>query len=95
VKSYLNQNCQLGLTYTMRSMCYAQASKGVAMPQLHLYVSNEIAEALKRKSKAQGMSVSKYLAEIVRKDLGVGFPEHYDEILGGWQGELPSPRRDS
>ncbi len=64
------------------------------MPQLHLYVSAETAEALRRKAKAHDTSVSKYLAEIVRKDLGVGFPEHYDEILGGWQGELPSPRRE-
>jgi hypothetical protein len=68
--------------------------KGFSMPQLHLYLSTEMAEALRRKAKALDTSVSKYLAEIVRKDLGVGFPEHYDEILGGWQGELPSPRRE-
>lgn len=59
------------------------------MPQLHLYVSSELSEALKRKAKAQGISVSKYLAELVKREVGLDWPEHYQELLGGWQGELP------
>lgn len=59
------------------------------MPQLHLYVSTELSEALRRKAKAQGISVSKYLAELVKREVGLDWPEHYEELLGGWQGELP------
>ncbi|MDX2008447.1 MAG: hypothetical protein SFU83_24645 [Meiothermus sp.] len=59
------------------------------MPQLHLYVSKEIAEALTQKAKAQNVSVSRYLAEIVRREVGPSWPEGYEHTLGGWRGEAP------
>ncbi len=34
------------------------------------------------------MSVSKYLAEIVLKELGDDWPEDFfDHVVGGWEGE--------
>lgn len=59
------------------------------MPQLHLYVSKEIAEALIRKAKAQGISVSRLLAEIVRREVSPSWPQGYEQVLGGWRGEVP------
>lgn len=59
------------------------------MPQLHLYVSKELAEALMQKAKAQNMSVSRYLAEIVRREVGSSWPEGFEQALGGWRGEAP------
>lgn len=59
------------------------------MPQLHLYVSREIAEALVQKAKAQNMSVSRYLAELVRREVGPSWPSGYEQLLGGWRGSLP------
>lgn len=59
------------------------------MPQLHLYVSKEMADALIRKAKAQGMSVSRLLAEIVRREVNPSWPQGYEQVLGGWRGEVP------
>ena len=64
------------------------------MPQLHLYVSAEIAEALRRKAKAQNASVSKFLADLVKREVGLGWPEGYEHVLGGWQGPAPSREQD-
>lgn len=59
------------------------------MPQLHLYVSVEVAEALRRKARARNTSVSKYLAELVSREVGIGWPEGFETVLGGWQGAPP------
>lgn len=60
------------------------------MPQLHLYVMDDLAEALRRRAEAEGKTVSRYLADLVRRDLGGGWPEGWFEtVVGGWQGEPP------
>ena len=34
------------------------------------------------------MSVSKYLSELVRRDVSTGWPRRYfEEVVGEWQGE--------
>lgn len=58
------------------------------MPQLHLYVSDEIAERVRQRAEANHMSVSKYLATLVKKETGSGWPDGYFErVVGGWKGE--------
>lgn len=58
------------------------------MPQLHLYVAEHVAERLKAKARARRLSLSRYLAELVARDVAEAWPEGYlDEVLGGWQGE--------
>jgi hypothetical protein len=58
------------------------------MPQLHLYVPDDVAERLREKAKAKNMSLSKYLSEIVQRETQSGWPEGYfEEVIGGWQGE--------
>ena len=58
------------------------------MPQLHLYVPEEIAAEVARQAESRGLSVSRYLAEIVRREVRVGWPEGYFEgVVGGWKGE--------
>jgi len=67
------------------------------MPQLHLYVSNEIARKIKHHAEASGQTVSKYLAKVVLKDVGEGWPEgFFDTIVGGWKGDplVRSPQGD-
>jgi len=64
------------------------------MPQLHLYVPKEIAAEVKRRADAQQISTSRYLADLVRREVADEWPEgFFDEVLGGWQGaplERPS-----
>lgn len=63
------------------------------MPQLHMYVSEEVAKRLKQEAEAHGTSLSKYLAEIVVRKASAGWPEGYfEDVIGGWVGEEPLSR---
>jgi hypothetical protein len=58
------------------------------MPQLHLYVPDVLAKSLRARARAAGLTTSRYLASIVRKDLGEGWPPGYFErVVGRWQGK--------
>lgn len=58
------------------------------MPQLHLYVPEAIAEELRRRADSRGMSLSAFLAQLVRGAIDQGWPDgFFQEIAGGWQGE--------
>jgi hypothetical protein len=60
----------------------------VSMPQLHLYVPEPIAAAIKRQADASGLSVSGYLGQIVTRQVQEGWPTRFfEEVVGGWQGE--------
>lgn len=67
------------------------------MPQLHLYVSDELAAEVERRAKKRGLSVSRYLAEVVRRDIVTEWPrDFFEEVVGGWMGdplERPSQGR--
>lgn len=58
------------------------------MPQLHFYVSENVADRVRQEAKAAGLSVSQYLAEIVKKELHPQWPAgFFEEVAGGWQGD--------
>jgi hypothetical protein len=62
------------------------------MPQLNCYVPEDVAEKVRAAASREGKPVSRYLAELVRRDVGVGWPEGYFErVLGSWQGKLERP----
>lgn len=59
------------------------------MPQLHLSVPERVASEVHRRALAEGMSVSRYLARVVIKELSDGWPDGYfDRVVGAWQGHL-------
>jgi hypothetical protein len=58
------------------------------MAQLHCYVPDVVAEKIQQKAKQSHLSVSKYLAELVKRDAANSWPEAYFEhVIGRWQGE--------
>ena len=59
------------------------------MPQLHFYVPDPVAKKIKERAATYGVSTSKYLAELVQRDLDITeWPEgFFDDVVGGWQGE--------
>lgn len=58
------------------------------MPQLHLYIPDDLAERIQNEAQAAKVSVSRYLAELVRREMTPDWPEGYfEEVIGGWQGE--------
>ena len=58
------------------------------MAQLHCYVPEEIARQAQRRAAQSGLSLSRYLAELVKRDAGAsaGWPENYFDIFGKWKG---------
>lgn len=57
------------------------------MAQLHFYLPDSLAEKLKVKAEKAHLSVSKYMAELAKRELENEWPEGYFELFGTWQGE--------
>ena len=58
------------------------------MPQMHFYVSEAVADQLRARARALGLSVSRYLAVVVGREVSTGWPANYfADVVGGWQGE--------
>ncbi|MGD2158055.1 MAG: hypothetical protein PVG32_14360 [Anaerolineales bacterium] len=58
------------------------------MPQLHLYVSDDLAEKIKHEAQAADMSVSRYIANLVKREVFNDWPEmFFEEVVGGWVGD--------
>ena len=53
------------------------------MPQLHLYLPQALADEVRRRAELHGVSVSAFLAELVKERLEDSWPPGYlDEVLG-------------
>jgi len=59
------------------------------MAQLHCYVPEDIAQQAQHRAAQAGLSLSRYLAELVKRDAAnaSGWPEGYFDVFGSWQGE--------
>ena len=58
------------------------------MAQLHCYVPEALAQQAQRKATQSGLSLSRYLAELVKRDASIGpeWPDGYFDIFGKWEG---------
>ena len=57
------------------------------MPQLHTYVPKSLAERVAARAKARGVPVSRYLADLIRRDVELGWPDgFFERVAGGWKG---------
>jgi len=58
------------------------------VPQLHLYVNDDLDAEITRRAEAAGMSVSRFLAMLVQERTRSGWPDGwFERVPGGWQGE--------
>ncbi len=59
------------------------------MSQLHFYVSDEIGAQIRIQAKRANLTLSKYLAEIIKRETGVQnqWPAGYFELFDAGQGE--------
>lgn len=53
------------------------------MPQLHFYVPDAVAEQIKRRAASARQPLSRYIADLVMRDAGQGWPEGYFKSLAG------------
>ena len=57
------------------------------MPQLYTYVPKSLAARVTARAKARGVAVSRYLADLIRHDVELGWPDgFFDRVVGGWKG---------
>ena len=53
------------------------------MPQLHFSVDESTARELETRAQQAGLSLSRFLAELVARQLGKGWPDGYlDHVIG-------------
>ena len=59
------------------------------MSQLHFYVPDEIEAQIRVKAKRANLTLSKYLAGLVKRETGAQnqWPADYFELFDAWQGE--------
>jgi len=57
------------------------------MPQLHCYVPEDLAKQLQEKANQAHLSLSKYLAMLVKKDIDKQWPDAYFDLYGSWEDE--------
>lgn len=58
------------------------------MAQLHCYVPDAIAEQVRKKAEQAHLSVSKYLSQLVKREVSVDqWPAGYAELFDQWEGE--------
>jgi hypothetical protein len=58
------------------------------MPQLHVYLSDDVTAEIRRRAEARGIPVSRFLAELITRHFARGWPPgFFDRVVGGWKGE--------
>ena len=58
------------------------------MAQMHLYLPDDLAEEVKQRAKSRGLTVSAYLAEMVRSQMTDQWPkDFFSKVVGGWVGK--------
>lgn len=69
--------------------------RGPSLDKLHLYVPDDVASVVRQRARARRMTVSGYLAELVRREVAAGWPAgFFDKVVGGWAGKpLRRPRQ--
>lgn len=66
------------------------------MTQLHFYIPDSLADKVKIKAEHAHLSVSKYLAELVKREVDNQWPEDYFDKFGSWEGEsLQRPNQET
>lgn len=65
------------------------------MPQIHFYVPEDLASKIRDRAEAAGLSVSRYVADVVKTELVTDWPEgFFEKVPGGWKGRpLERPRQ--
>ena len=58
------------------------------MAQLHLYLPDDVADEIRERAESEGLTVSAYLAAIVKRQLTRPWPDDYfSTVVGGWVGD--------
>lgn len=58
------------------------------MTPLQIELPDEVAVEVRRRAEDRGLSVSRFVTEIVEREVGKGWPKgFFEEVVGAWRGE--------
>ena len=57
------------------------------MPQLAIYVDDNLSKKLNKVIRASGQSRSKWVTDLIKSKLEDEWPESFFELAGSWEGE--------
>ena len=60
------------------------------MGQVTIYLENEIENKLKTAAKISKLSVSKWVANIIREKISTEWPQDVSKLAGSWKEDFPS-----
>lgn len=60
------------------------------MGQVTIYLENEIENKLKTAAKTSNLSVSKWVANIIREKISTEWPQDVVKLAGSWKEDFPS-----
>lgn len=64
------------------------------MAQLNVYVPDELEDKIRKEAARRGLSVSAFVSELARKEVGVDeWPSGFFELAGSWIGDFPEIER--
>lgn len=58
------------------------------MPQMAIYIDDQLAKRLEKAVKASGKSKSRWVAEAIKRSLQDQWPEDFFELAGGWKDDV-------
>ena len=62
------------------------------MTQLQIELPDDLAAKVQRAAESRGLSVPRFVTELVEREVGRGWPSwFFEEVVGGWQGDLERP----
>ncbi|MEE4362881.1 MAG: hypothetical protein V2J08_03055 [Desulfotignum sp.] len=59
------------------------------MGQVTIYLDNEIENKMKHAARANHVSVSKWVADIIRKKVSTEWPQDIVDLAGSWKNDFP------
>ena len=58
------------------------------MPQMAIYIDDQLAKRIEKAVKASGKSKSRWVAEAIKRSLQDQWPEGFFELAGGWEDDV-------
>jgi len=71
----------------IKYICKYIGKEVIIMPQLAIYIDDDLSKKLNKAIKASGKSRSRWVADLITEKLEDEWPERFFELAGSWAGE--------
>ena len=64
------------------------------MTRVQIELPDEVAVEVQRRAESRGLSVDRFVTELVEREVTHGWPSwFFKDVVGGWQGDLERPEQ--